>query len=137
MYLWLKFFHIFFIISWFAGLFYLPRIFVNLAMTEQHNERERLLLMAQKLFKFMTPWGVGALICGAWLAVDSFGFPLWVHLKLCVGLLLAAYHAWCGFLLRAFVAGNNCHSHRWYRIFNELPVFALLFALYFVIFKPI
>ncbi|XXQ68335.1 CopD family protein [Neisseriaceae bacterium B1] len=136
MYLWYKFFHIFFIVSWFAGLFYLPRIFVNLAMATDATEYNRLLIMAQKLFKFMTPWGIGALIVGIIMPITQLGFPAWIHGKITLGLLLAAYHIWCGFLLRDFVHKRNTHSHKWYRLFNELPVFALLGALYLVIFKP-
>ena len=137
MYLWLKFFHIFFIISWFAGLFYLPRIYVNLAMTApQSAEYDRLIIMAQKLYKFMTPWGIGALSCGLLMPITQIGFSGWVNGKIAIGLLLAGYHLWCGALLRQFIAQQNTHSHKWYRLFNELPVFALLAALYLVLFKP-
>lgn len=136
MYLWYKFLHIFFIVSWFAGLFYLPRIFVNLAMTSDGTEYKRLLVMAQKLFKFMTPWGIGALIAGIIMPIAQLGFPAWIHGKITLGLLLAAYHIWCGFLLRDFAQNRNTRSHKWFRVFNELPVFALLGALYLVIFKP-
>ena len=130
MYLWLKFFHIFFIIAWFAGLFYLPRIYVNLA-----EEYSRLLIMAQKLYKFMTPWGIGALICGVLMLIQ---LPPagWTHGKLTIGILLAAYHIACRQLLIAFEQQRNRHSHKWYRVFNEIPVFALLAALYLVLFKP-
>lgn len=136
MYLWLKFLHIFFIIAWFAGLFYLPRIYVNLALAEQEHEYQRLLLMAKKLFYFMTPWGIGALCCGILMPITQIGFPIWVHIKLTLGLLLVFYHIWCGLLLKDFQNHHNHHSHRWYRLFNELPVFILLAALYTVIFKP-
>ncbi|MDK4679253.1 CopD family protein [Kingella negevensis] len=136
MYLWLKFAHIFFIISWFAGLFYLPRIYVNLAMTDQADEYNRLLLMATKLYKFMTPWGIGALICGILMPLTQIGFPTWVHGKIFAGLLLLGYQLWCRKILQDFTNHTNTKSHKWYRVFNELPVFALLFALYLVIFKP-
>ena len=91
MYLWLKFFHIFFIIAWFAGLFYLPRIYVNLALAQTPEEYSRLLIMAQKLYKFMTPWCIGALICGVLMLIQ---LPPagWPHGKLTIGILLAAYH---------------------------------------------
>ena len=129
MYLWLKLLHVFFIISWFAGLFYLPRIFVNLAMsTPESDEYRRLLLMAQKLYRFMTPWGIGALIC--WMSQG------WVHAKTLIGVLLVFYHLYCGSLLRAFAANRNQRSHKWYRFFNEVPVFMMIAALYLVIFKP-
>ncbi|UOP04671.1 CopD family protein [Conchiformibius kuhniae] len=136
MYLWLKALHLFFLVSWFAGLFYLPRIFVNLAMAAQPDERARLLLMAQKLFKFMTPWGVGALLCGLAMPLVSGAWAGWLHGKITLGVLLAGYHIWCGRLLRGFAAGTNRRSHRWFRIFNELPVFILMAAVYLAVFKP-
>lgn len=137
MYLWLKLFHIFFIVAWFAGLFYLPRIYVNLAMAEQPQEYARLLTMAQKLYKFMLPWAVGALVCGVVLLVVVFGFQAgWAHGKLLIGLLLAAYHIYCGKLLRDFEQRRNIRAHQWYRVFNELPVLMLLAALYLIVFKP-
>lgn len=137
MYLWLKLFHIFFIVAWFAGLFYLPRLFVNLAMAAQPAEYARLLQMAEKLFKFMQPWAVGSLACGLALLITQFGFQAgWAHGKLLIGLILLAYHIYCGKLLGDFRHNRNIRSHKWYRMFNELPVFALLFALYLVIFKP-
>ena len=122
MYLWLKFLHLFFIVSWFAGLFYLPRIYVNLAMADSESEYARLLLMARKLFKFMTPWGIGAVLCGLLMPLTQ------------TALLL--YHIWCGLLLAAFSRRQNRHSHRWYRVFNELPVLALIAAVYLAVFKP-
>ena len=138
MYLWLKLLHVFFIISWFAGLFYLPRIFVNLAMsTPESDEYRRLLLMAQKLYRFMTPWGIGALICGlAFPFINGWMSQGWVHAKTLIGVLLVFYHLYCGSLLRAFAANRNQRSHKWYRFFNEVPVFMMIAALYLVIFKP-
>lgn len=137
MYLWLKFLHLFFLVSWFAGLFYLPRIFVNLAMAEYEAEYDRLLLMARKLFRFMTPWGIGALVCGAWLGAEAdYWDERWLYGKLAIGLLLAGYHFACGWHVAAFVARRNRRSHRWFRVFNELPVLALLAAVYLAVFKP-
>ena len=107
MFLWLKLFHIFFIVAWFAGLFYLPRIFVNLAMADNDAEYARLLLMAQKLYRFMLPWCVGALICGIAMPLAQIGFAGWVHGKICIGLLLLAYHIFCGRLLRDFEQQRN------------------------------
>ena len=135
MYLWFKFFHIFFIVAWFAGLFYLPRIYVNLAMASQPDEYSRLLVMAQKLYKFMTPWGIGALVFGL-LTLTQISFAGWAHAKIGIGLLLGGYHIWCQQLLIAFEQHRNRHSHKWYRVFNELPVFALLAAVYLALFKP-
>ena len=138
MYLWLKLLHVFFIISWFAGLFYLPRIFVNLAMSPpDSDEYRRLLTMAQKLYRFMTPWGIGALICGLAIPfVNGWENQGWVHAKTLVGVLLVFYHLYCSALLCAFTANRNRHSHKWYRFFNEVPVLMMIAALYLVIFKP-
>jgi protoporphyrinogen IX oxidase len=136
--LWVKAFHIVFVVSWFAGLFYLPRIFVNLAMVpaESVAERERLLLMARKLYRFVTPIGALAVIFGLWLWF-GFGFGggwLWAKTVLVFGLI--AYHFWCGRLLREFTAGQNARNHVWFRFFNEVPVLALLVICILVVVKP-
>lgn len=133
-----KVLHLWMVVSWFAGLFYLPRIFVNLAMVPAGSEaeRQRLLLMAAKLYRFMTPIGVLAIVLGFWL---WFGFGFgggWLHAKTALVLLLVAYHAYCGRLLRDFAAGRNRHGHIWYRWFNELPVLLLLVATYLAVVKP-
>lgn len=137
--LWYKALHIFFVVSWFAGLFYLPRIFVNLAMVadENNSERERLLLMARKLYKFVTPIGFLALAFGLWLWLD-YGFSgRWLDIKLALVVLLIVYHFYCGKLLNNFINGSNRRSHLWYRVFNELPVFLLLAITILVTVKPI
>ena len=134
--LWVKAFHIIFVTSWFAGLFYLPRIYVNLAMAKQETEIERLLLMAGKLYRFMTPLGVLALAFGTWLWL-GFGFSGgWLHAKLFLVLLLILYHFYCGKLLKDFRAGKNEKSHVWYRWFNEFPVLALTLVVILVVVKP-
>ncbi|MGF6148581.1 Predicted membrane protein [Kingella potus] len=139
MYLWFKLLHLFFIISWFAGLFYLPRVFVNLAQVADTEgaEYRRLLEMARRLFRFMTPLGMFALLFGFLIpfAAGWWGQG-WVYGKLALGLGLAGYHLLCFFLLRDFAAGRNRRSHRWYRVFNEIPVLAMAAALYFAVFKP-
>ena len=133
--LWIKAFHIIFVVSWFAGLFYLPRIYVNLAMAKE-AEKERLLLMAGKLYRFMTPLGILALAFGTWLWL-GFGFEGgWLHAKLLLVLLLAAYHVYCGRLLEAFRSGRNEKSHVWYRWFNELPVLLLAAIVILAVVKP-
>ena len=135
--LWFKAFHIIFIISWFAGLFYLPRIFVNMAMARQDVERERLLLMAQKLYRFMTPLGILALALGTWLWL-GYGFTgTWLMIKLTLALLLVAYHAYCGKLLKRFRLGINTRSHIWYRWYNEIPVLLMAAIVILVVVKPI
>ncbi len=140
--LWIKALHIVFVASWFAGLFYLPRIFVNLAMVPGGSdaERERLLLMAHKLYRFMTLLAVPALVLGLWLWL-GYGIGLgagsgWMHVKLLIVLVLLAYHAWCGRLLRRFRAGEATRGHVWFRWFNEAPVLLLLAAVILVVVKP-
>ena len=134
--LWIKSFHIIFVVSWFAGLFYLPRIYVNLAMATQEAEIARLLLMARKLYRFMTPLGVLALVFGTWLWL-GYGFNgAWLHAKLSLVLLLVAFHLWCGKILGDFEAGRNSRSHVFYRWFNEFPVLVLFAIVILVVVKP-
>jgi putative membrane protein len=140
--LWVKAFHIVFIASWFAGLFYLPRIFVNLAMVapESREERARLLLMARKLLRFSTLLAVPALALGLWLWL-GYGIGRgpgngWMHAKLAVVVLTLGYHHGCGVLLRQFESGRNTRSHRWYRWYNEVPVLFLTAAVVLVVVKP-
>ncbi|MDP1525445.1 MAG: CopD family protein [Rhodocyclaceae bacterium] len=136
--LWLKTFHIFFVVSWFAGLFYLPRIFVNLAMVlpDSAAERERLLLMSHKLYKFVTPIGALAVITGVWLWL-GYGFSGgWLHAKTTLVAGLVVYHFHCASVLKTFVAGTNQRSHVWFRVFNEVPVFFLLAVCILVVVKP-
>ncbi|MCF7522187.1 CopD family protein [Neisseria sp. ZJ106] len=140
LYPWLKLAHLFFIISWFAGLFYLPRIYVNLAQTDPETEPaayHRLLGMAERLYKFMSPWGWGAVVCGAAIPfVTGWWGNGWVHVKLTIGLALLGYQFYCGRLLQAFIRQRNTRSHKWYRVFNEIPVLLMMAALYLVMFKP-
>ena len=138
--LWVKSLHIVFVASWFAGLFYLPRIFVNLAMVppESVAERERLLLMARKLLRFSTILAVPALALGLWLYL---GYGIgegagWMHAKLALVALAIGYHHACGRLLGKFVAQRNTRSHHWYRWFNEAPVLLLVAIVILVVVKP-
>jgi putative membrane protein len=140
--LWVKAFHIVFVASWFAGLFYLPRIFVNLAMVAPGSvaERERLLLMATKLLRFTTILAVPALALGLWLWL-GYGIGRgpgngWLHAKLFIVLLVVGYHHACGVILKKLVRGDNPRSHVWYRWFNEAPVLLLLAAVILVVVKP-
>ncbi|NHC06414.1 putative membrane protein [Azonexus fungiphilus] len=130
--------HIWMVVSWFAGLFYLPRIYVNLAMVPADSvaERERLLLMAGKLYKFMTPLGVLAVATGLWLWFAYAFAGGWLHAKTSLVVVLAAYHVYCGQLLKSFKNGRNSKSHVWYRFFNEVPVVILLVVLFLVVLKP-
>lgn len=138
LYLWAKALHIVFIASWFAGLFYLPRIFVNLAMEDDPAARDRLLLMARKLYRFMTIIAVPALAFGLYLylGIGIGRHEGWMHAKLAIVVLILIYHHVCGHLLKAFEQNRNRHGHRWYRIFNEIPVFGLLGAVLLVVIKP-
>lgn len=136
--LWIKAFHIVFVTSWFAGLFYLPRIFVNLAMVPADSpaERERLLLMASKLFRFITPLGVLAVGLGLWLWF-GYGFSGgWLHAKTALVIGLLAYHVWCGMLLAEFADSSSIKTHIWFRFFNEVPVLALIVISILVVVKP-
>ena len=134
--LWIKSFHIIFVTSWFAGLFYLPRIFVNLAMSTEKAELDRLLLMAHKLYRFVTPIAYLALGLGIWLWL-GYGFSgMWMTIKLGLVVALIVYHHYCGYLLAQFKQGKNTHSHRWYRVFNEIPVLLLIAVVILVTVKP-
>jgi putative membrane protein len=140
--LWIKSFHIIFVTSWFAGLFYLPRIFVNLAMVppESVSEEQRLLLMARKLMRFTTLLMFPALGFGLvlWLV---YGIGLgegngWMHAKLALVVLAIGYHHMCGAMLRKFEAHANQKSHVWFRWFNEVPVVLLTLTVILVVVKP-
>jgi putative membrane protein len=136
--LWVKSLHIIFVTSWFAGLFYLPRILVNLAMVDPASvaERERLLLMARKLYRFMGPLMLLALGFGFWL---WFGWGFgggWLHAKLALVVALLGYHHVCGAMIRRFANGENRRSHVWYRWFNEAPVLLLVAVVILVVVKP-
>ena len=138
--LWVKSFHILFITSWFAGLFYLPRIFVNLAMVAPQSiaERERLLLMARKLMRFTTILAVPAVVLGLWLYL-GYGIgrgATWMHAKLVVVVLAIGYHHACSRILAKFIDNRNTRSHVWMRWFNEVPVLLLTAAVILVIVKP-
>jgi putative membrane protein len=130
--------HIWMVISWFAGLFYLPRIFVNLAMVPPDStaERDRLLLMAGKLYKFMTPLGVLAVALGLLAMVRLRVWGGWLHAKTALVGVLAVYHWHCGRVLKQFQHANNRKTHIWYRFYNELPVLILLIVLFLVVLKP-
>ena len=140
--LWIKALHIVFVASWFAGLFYLPRIFVNLAQVAPDSVAEdaRLLLMARKLMRFTTLLMLPAVALGAVLWV-GYGIGMgpgngWMHAKLTVVLLALGYHHGCGTLLRKFENHTNTRSHVWFRWFNEVPVVLMLVAVVLVVVKP-
>jgi putative membrane protein len=128
--------HIVFVVSWFAGLFYLPRLFVNHAMVSDPATRERLALMEHKLYRFMTPLGILAVVLGfgLWFGYGYTGG--WLHAKTALVSLLIGYHLYCGHLMREFAAGRNRRSHRWFRVFNEVPVLVLVAVVFLVVLKP-
>ena len=134
--LWIKAFHIIFVTSWFAGLFYLPRIFVNHAMETNPGAIQRLTLMEQKLYRFMLPLAVLALGFGLWLWLGYGITGKWMYPKLTLVLGLVAYHWYCGKIMRNFQAGKNQRTHLWFRWFNELPVIALTAIVILVVVKP-
>ncbi|MFZ3086511.1 MAG: CopD family protein [Methylotenera sp.] len=139
--LWVKSLHIIFVTSWFAGLFYLPRLFVNHAMVlaAENPDRatsERLKLMEQKLYRFMLPLAILALAFGIWLWRGYGIGGNWMHAKLTLVALLVGYHFYCGKLLNDFSHDKNRHSHIWYRWFNELPVLILIAVVILVVVKP-
>ena len=139
-YQWVKTLHIIFVTSWFAGLFYLPRIFVNLAQDNNPAVQDRLILMAQKLYRFMTILMIPALVFGLilWLyyGVGKGPGSAWMHAKLLVIIFLIGYHHMCGAMIKKFRVGNNKKSHVWYRWFNEIPVLLLTIIVVLVVIKP-
>jgi len=134
--LWIKALHIIFVVTWFAGLFYLPRLFVYHAMAEDTTGRERFKIMERKLYwGIMAPGAVLTLVFGAWLW--GYGFSgTWLHAKLVVVALTIAYHLYCGKLLTDFSHDRNRKSHVWFRWFNEVPVLFLAVAVVLAVVKP-
>jgi putative membrane protein len=134
--LWIKALHIVFVASWFAGLFYLPRIFVNLAQETNAAALERLLGMGRRLYRFTSILMIPALVFGVWLWL-GYGFKGgWLHAKLALVILAIGYHHACGSLLKKFERGANTKSHKWFRWFNEVPVVLLLLIVILVVVKP-
>jgi putative membrane protein len=141
LYLWVKAFHIVFVASWFAALFYLPRFFVNLAAVapDSHAERERLLLMARRLYRFGSLLMLPALGLGLWLWLGFEvwrGANAWLHAKLALVILVIGYHDACRRLLRRFELAGNRRSERWYRVFNEVTVLLFVAIVVLAVVKP-
>ncbi len=137
-YLWLKAFHIIFMTSWFAGLFYLPRIYVNLAMAESDQGYQQLLNMARKLYRFVTPFMLITIALGIWMVHLNPGLmsALWFKIKFLLVATLVVYHFWCGHYLKKFTEKNSQHGHVFYRWFNEFPVLILFAVVILVVIKP-
>lgn len=136
--LWIKSLHIIFMVTWFAGLFYLPRLFVYHAMSEDPTSRERFKVMERKLYYgIMAPGAILTVGSGIWLWLGWFrGAGGWLHAKIALVALLVAYHLWCGKLLAGFRSDRNTRSHVWYRWFNEVPVLFLAAIVILVVVKP-
>lgn len=139
--LWLKALHLIFMVTWFAGLFYLPRLFVYHAMSTDPLSNERFKVMERKLYYgIMTPGMVATWIFGVWmlLAYDwpLYGHAMWLHAKLALLLLLVGYHLTCGIWLQQFKLDRNIHSHIFYRWMNEIPVFFLFGIIFLAVIKP-
>ena len=139
LFLWLKAFHIIFMVSWFAGIFYLPRLFVNHAMSDEQSVHQQLTVMEGKLYRFITPFALLTVIFGLWMLYLNWDFyrtSIWMHIKLCLEALLLAYHAYCGHLVKVFRLGKNQRTHKFYRWFNEAPVLILFAVIILVVVRP-
>ena len=135
--LWIKSFHIVFMVAWFAGLFYLPRLFVYHAMSEDHPSIERFKIMERKLFfGIMTPGAVLTLLSGAWLWLGYGIHGGWLDAKLALVAVLVAYHVYCGKLMFDFKRGRNRHGHVFYRWLNEFPTVLLVAVVLLVVLRP-
>jgi putative membrane protein len=135
--LWIKSLHLIFMVTWFAGLFYLPRLFVYHAMAEDMAGHERFKVMERKLYYgIMTPGAVLTIAFGLWLWLGYGIGGGWLHAKLALVALLIAYHLWCGRLVRDFKLDRNVHTHVWYRWFNEFPVVILIGVVILAVVKP-
>ena len=138
-YLWIKAFHIVFVITWFAGLFYLPRLFVHHTMTNDETCNERFKIMERKLYRFTTPSMALTIVLGSMLLAtnwSTYSLSNWIYLKLFFILLLIIYHLWCGKIVKTFSNDENTKSHVWYRWFNEVPVIALIAIVILAVVKP-
>jgi len=138
--LWLKAFHIIAVICWFAGIFYLPRLFVYHAMAEDQPSRERFKIMERKLYRgIMNPAMIATLVLGVWMLALNWGYYQtqgWLHAKLFLVVLLIGYHHMCLGLMKKFAADANTRGHRFYRLFNEVPVLLLVAIVILVVVKP-
>jgi len=138
--IWIKALHLIFMIAWFAGLFYLPRLFVNHALAEEEVLRQRLNLMETKLYRFITPWMVLTLIFGGWLLFDyawqAYADVLWLKIKLVLVITLVGYHFYCGKIIKDLASNRHHRSHIWFRWFNEFPVIILFAVVILAVVKP-
>jgi putative membrane protein len=137
---WVEAFHIISVICWFAGIFYLPRLFVYHAMSEDQISKDRFVVMERKLYRgIMTPAAIATVIFGGWMIASAPDFYLkqgWLHAKLTLVVLLIIYHISCGWFIARFREERNTHSHVFFRYFNEAPVFILIGVVILVVVKP-
>ena len=138
MVLWLKAFHVVFLVTWFAGLFYLPRLFVYHVSASDAISRDRFVVMERRLFAMTTIGGVATVVFGMLLVMLAPAYLAqgWLHAKLTLVLLVIAYQVWCLALMRALRDGRNHHSERWFRLFNEVPALLLIGIVVLVVVKP-
>jgi putative membrane protein len=139
--LWVKAFHLIFIVTWFSAMFYLPRLYVYHALCEDEAGNARFKVMERKLYRgIMTPSALLTLLFGIWLlsfySLEQLAAMGWLHAKLTLVVLLFAYHGICGRMLKQFAADNNQRSHKFYRLFNELPVLLLIAVIILAVVKP-
>ena len=138
--MWLKAWHMIFMVTWFAGMFYLPRLFVYHAMTDDEAGNERFKIMERKLYYFTLPWMILTLFFGFWMLYDYawavYSKSMWLHIKLVLIALLVAYQFYCGKLVRDFADDRNQRSDKWYRWFNEGPVLILVAVVLLASLKP-
>ncbi len=138
--LWIKAFHIIFMVTWFAGLFYLPRLFVYHAMTDSHEQSQQFKVMERKLLIMCHIGGVLTAIFGFWnlsyFSFEAMGMMVWLHIKLVLVALLWVYHYCCARLVAGFRQDKNTRSHQWYRCFNEIPVVLLISIILLVELQP-
>ena len=138
--LWIKAFHLFFVVSWFAVLFYLPRLFVYHASCEDEAGDERFKIMERKLYNGMGTFTmIGTFVFGIWLISSNLGYYFasgWMHAKLTLVVVLIGYHHWCGWHVKKFANNANNHSHVYFRWFNEVPVIFLLAIIILAVVKP-
>lgn len=139
-FLWVKAFHLIAVITWFAALFYLPRLFVYHAMAEDEISRERFKVMERKLYRgIMTPSMIVTLALGLWMLVDNWAFYKtqgWMHAKLALVVVLVGYHHMCLAYMKRFAEDRNTKDHVFYRVFNEVPVLFLIAIIILVIVRP-
>ena len=138
--IWVKALHLIFMVAWFAGLFYLPRLFVNHAMAEEESVKNRLGIMEGKLYRFITPWMILTLVFGGWLIIEyawlAYAHMLWLDIKLVLIVILVGYHLYCGKIIKDLATNTNHRSHVWFRWFNEFPVIILFAVIILAVVKP-